>query len=78
MESSVPEIHTGLHLIRALIYEFMGTMAWVYIFNFSANNYWPRALTYFAFWMMAVTISGAHFNPATTLAVYLSEGKYLR
>jgi glycerol uptake facilitator-like aquaporin len=35
-------------------------------------------MTYFLFWMLAVTISGAHFNPATSLAVYLAEGKYLR
>lgn len=27
-------------------------------------------------WILAVSISGAHFNPATTLAVYLTEGKW--
>ncbi len=78
MESSVPEIHSGMHLFRALFYEFLGTMAMVYAFNFSGNNYWQRAMTYFSMWMLAVTISGAHFNPATTLGVYLAEGKYLR
>lgn len=78
MESSVPENHSGLHLVRALFYEFLGAMATVYSFNFSANNYWIRALSYFTIWMLAVAISGAHFNPATTLGVYLSEGKYLK
>lgn len=35
-------------------------------------------MSYFAFWVLAVSISGAHFNPATSLAVYLAEGKYGR
>lgn len=78
MESSVPENHKGLHLVRALFFEFLGTMLVVYSFNFSANNYFIRAITYFTVWVLAVAISGAHFNPATTLGVYLSEGKYLK
>lgn len=78
MESSVPEIHSGMHLARALFFEFIGTMGLVYAFNAGGNNYLYRAVTYFTFWILAVAISGAHFNPATTLGVYLSEGKYLR
>lgn len=78
MESSVPEIHSGMHLLRALMYEFIGTMAYTYAFNFSANNYFVRAMSYFTTWLLFVTVSGAHFNPATTLGVYLSEGKYGR
>lgn len=78
MESSVPEIHSGMHLIRALIFEFLGTFAIVYAFNATGNNYAGRAIGYFAFWVLAVAISGAHFNPATTLGVYLSEGKYMK
>lgn len=76
MDVSVPENHKWLHLIRALFYEFFGTWVVVYAFNFSFNNYWERALAQFTMWMMAFTISGAHFNPAFTLGVYLSEGKY--
>lgn len=30
------------------------------------------------FWLIAVSVSGAHFNPATSLGVYLAEGKYGR
>jgi len=78
MESSVPENHKYLHLLRALVFEFLGTWVVVYAFNFSANNYWERSLAYFTMWMVAFTISGAHFNPAFTLGVYLAEGKYLK
>ena len=78
MESSVPEINSGKHLFRALFYEFIGGAITVYAFNFTVNNFFARAFAYFAGWMMAVAISGAHFNPATTLAVFLSEGKYGR
>jgi len=78
MESSVPQSGTGMALARALFYEFLGSMAVVYTFNFTANNYFQRAMAYFSFWVLAVAISGAHFNPATTLAVYLAEGKYGR
>lgn len=37
-----------------------------------------RAFVYFVGWIIAVSVSGAHFNPATSLGVYLAEGKYLR
>lgn len=76
MEGSIPEIHKGLHLVRALFFEFLGCWVTIYAFNFSANDYWQRALAHFTMWMMAFTVSGAHFNPALTLGVYLSEGKY--
>jgi glycerol uptake facilitator-like aquaporin len=33
---------------------------------------------YFVGWLLAVSVSGAHFNPAVSLAVYLAEGKYAR
>jgi glycerol uptake facilitator-like aquaporin len=78
MEPSVPEIHRGLHLARALLFEFLGTALMVYAYNFTAASYMGRGFAYFIGWIIAVSISGAHFNPATTLAVYLAEGKYLR
>jgi glycerol uptake facilitator-like aquaporin len=37
-----------------------------------------RGFAYFVGWIIAASVSGAHFNPATSLAVYLVEGKYLR
>lgn len=76
MESSIPESHTWKHLIRALIAEFCGGALTVYAFNFTTASYIARAFAYFVGWLMAVSISGAHFNPATTLGVYLAEGKY--
>lgn len=78
MESSVPEIHTGRHLMRAAIYEFFGTMMTVYAYNFVFAGYMARGFTYFLGWLIAVSVSGAHFNPAVTLSVYISEGKYGR
>ena len=78
MESSVPETHTFLHLFRAAVNEFCGTAMTVYAFNFSKANYMVRGFAYFVGWLLAVSVSGAHFNPATSLAVYLVEGKYLR
>lgn len=78
MEPSVPEVNTGLHLIRSLFYEFLGSALIVYAFNFTAASYMGRGFAYFLGWIVAASVSGAHFNPATSLAVYLVEGKYLR
>lgn len=76
MESSIPETGTWKHLIRALVAEFCGGALTVYAFNFTTASYLGRAFSYFVGWLIAVSTSGAHFNPATTLGVYLSEGKY--
>lgn len=78
MESSVPEKNSGLHLLRASLYEFFGTAMTVYAFNFTEASYMGRGFAYFVGWIIAVSVSGAHFNPATTLAVFLAEGKYGR
>ena len=78
VEPSVPEKHTFAHLMRASFFEFLGTSAIVYAFNFTNASYSGRAFTYFMWWFLAVSTSGAHFNPATSLAVYIAEGKFLR
>jgi glycerol uptake facilitator-like aquaporin len=78
MEPSVPVKHTVTNLIRSLIYEFLGAAMVVYSYNFLFTGYMIRGFTYFVGWMMAASVSGAHFNPATSLAVYIVEGKYLR
>ena len=64
MEASVPEIHSGLHLFRALVMEFLGTALTVYAYNYTAASYMGRGFAYFIGWILAVSISGAHFNPA--------------
>ena len=51
---------------------------YVYAFNFTTGNYYARAFAYAMGWIIAVSVSGAHFNPATSLGVYLAEGKYRR
>ncbi len=76
MEASVPERHTFLHLLRAACYEFFGACLTVTAFNFTMTSYMGRAFAYFVGWLVAVSVSGAHFNPATSLGVYLAEGKY--
>lgn len=63
-------------MIKVLFYEFLGAALMVYTFNFAASDYFARGFAYFIGWMFAVTISGAHFNPATSFAVYLFEGRY--
>ena len=54
----------------------MGSAIITYAYNFSLGAPIVRAFAYFIGWLIAVTISGAHFNPATTIAVYLVERKY--
>jgi len=78
MEASVPENKTALHLVRALVYEFVGSAVLLCAFNFTMTSYMARAFAYFVAWLMCVSVSGAHFNPAVSLAVYLAEGKYAR
>ena len=78
VEASVPEKHTFGHLLRASAFEFMGTAAVVYSFNFTGASYLGRSVTYFLWWILALSTSGAHFNPATSLAVLIAEGKYIR
>lgn len=76
MEPGLPAAKEGKSLMTLLFYEFCGSALVVYAFNFSYVDSFTRAFAYFMGWMFAVTISGAHFNPATTLAVYLVEGRY--
>ena len=78
MEPSVPVKHTMTNLVRSLIYEFLGSALLVYAYNFTFTGYMSRGFAYFVGWIIAASVSGAHFNPATSLAVYLVEGKYLR
>jgi len=53
-----------------LLYEFIGTAFMVYAFNSGAL---ARPFVYFMFWVVAYKVTGAHFNPATSLAVFIVE-----
>ena len=66
-------------LFAQLMFEFIGTgfLTWAYNFSTPDPNL-GRAFAYFICWILAVTVSGAHFNPAVSLAVYLVERKYAR
>ena len=51
-----------------LLYEFIGTAFLVFAFNAGG-----RGTAYFLMWIIAYKVSGAHFNPATSLAVFIVE-----
>ena len=53
-----------------LLYEFLGSAFMVYAYNVSVL---ARPFVYFMFWVLAYKVSGAHFNPATSLAVFTTE-----
>jgi glycerol uptake facilitator-like aquaporin len=42
-------------------------------FNLGYKFGFPRAGAYLAGFLLAYNVSGAHFNPATSIAVYLQE-----
>jgi glycerol uptake facilitator-like aquaporin len=44
-----------------------------YAFTLTGQQPFFRSISYLALYIFAVHVSGAHFNPATTLAVYLTE-----
>lgn len=57
-----------------LFYEFCGTAFLTYTFSLSPNHDPKlRGLAYMISFIIAFTVSGALFNPATSLAVFLSE-----
>jgi glycerol uptake facilitator-like aquaporin len=76
METGKSDLADKKEVAKGLFYEFCGTCLVVYAFNLTGYNYLPRAWAYFIGYMIAVNVSGAHFNPATSLAVYITEAKY--
>ncbi len=61
--------------ILPLVYEFLGTALVTYSFTLGSQSHEARAVAYLIGWVLASQISGAHFNPAVTLAVYILERK---
>lgn len=77
MEYGLPDVRRSAKaFITLMIFELLGSAVWVMAFNYSNNNYFVRAASFFFMWMIASTVSGAHFNPAISLAVYMSQRKY--
>jgi glycerol uptake facilitator-like aquaporin len=52
-----------------LVYEFLGTALMVYAYGVSQTS---RPLAYFLGWMVAYHITGAEFNPATSIASFFA------
>jgi ABC-type thiamin/hydroxymethylpyrimidine transport system permease subunit len=64
---------------RVLFIEALGSAVMSFAFTLSFNDDFARAVAYFMCFVCFFQISGAQFNPATSLAVYLKEslsGKY--
>lgn len=62
-----------------LLYEFLGTAVMTYSYNASLDkstaNVRSRPFAFFLMWIIAFKVSGAHFNPATSFAVFQAERK---
>ena len=52
--------------------EFLGTALLTYAFNCGGQSFAIRGYAYFLSFLLAFRFSGAHFNPALTLAKYFS------
>ena len=65
--------------IIVCIYEALGTGLLVYAINIQKGGPWGAfgiAYTLFALLLIGGPITGAHFNPAVTLGVYISNVKW--
>ena len=57
------------------VYEFFGTALYLLAYNWGGfTSHAPVAIAVFVGTMMCARISGAHFNPAVTLGVLITNG----
>lgn len=81
MESWLVRIKSKRNIFIPFMYEFFGSALVTYAYNLSfdekSNFCGPlnRGIAYFIGWIIACSVSGAHFNPATSLAVFIYERK---
>jgi len=62
-----------------LFFEFLGSAVVSFAFTLAYFDFFARAMAFFMCFVLFHHISGAHFNPATSFAVYIKEkmvGKY--
>ena len=60
-------------LHTSLVFEFIGTAVITYAYTLSYFNSLVRAMAYFIVYLVAHHISGANFNPAISVACYVSD-----
>lgn len=77
MEYGLPDHKSSVKVfLTQMFIEMFGTSIWVMAFNYANKDPLTRAFAYFLTWIIGSTVSGAHFNPALSLAVYLSQKEY--
>ena len=79
MEPGLPDYKGSCKVLTTqMFFEVIGTAVWVIAFNYGEKDYFIRAISYFATYMICSNISGAHCNPAVTLGVYIASKEYKR
>ena len=63
------------HSLVCFMYEFLGNFVLVFAVNASLGNGPAVGLVYFFLNCLLVSITGAHFNPAVTLGVWINKEK---
>lgn len=63
--------HDSAKLTTVLLYEFCGTAFIVLTYTLSYYDALARAMAYFILFILFFHVTGAHFNPATSLADFL-------
>lgn len=64
--------------LAVAIFEALGTLLLVYFAVTGDHNPVAISLAFFVSYLLFAQISGGHFNPAVSFAVYLAEGSYLQ
>lgn len=67
----VPQGHD--RKLTVCMYEFFGTMGLLFAINVGGGDAAAICVTLFALLLICASVSGSHFNPAVTLAVYFAE-----
>ena len=69
--------HGDKFILPVLATEMFGTCLLMLAVNLSGDDKVVESATYFAMVVCTYEVSGAHFNPAISLGVYISEKRYV-